>query len=126
MAVPKKVLERAASLRRDIEHHNHRYYVLDDPEIEDAGYDRLFRELVELEKEHPELAAPDSPTQRVGAAPLPEFAEVRHRVPMLSLGNAFEEDEVRAFDKRVREALGVDSVEYAAEPKFDGLAISLS
>jgi DNA ligase (NAD+) len=126
MALPKQVLERAAKLRKDIEHHNHRYYVLDDPEIEDAGYDRLFRELVELEKEHPELARPDSPTQRVGAAPLPEFAEVRHRVPMLSLGNAFEEDEVRAFDKRVRESLGVDSVEYAVEPKFDGLAISLS
>ncbi|HEY8067344.1 MAG TPA: NAD-dependent DNA ligase LigA [Burkholderiales bacterium] len=126
MAVPKQVLERAAQLRKDIERHNHRYYVLDDPEIEDAGYDRLFRELVELEKTHPELAVPDSPTQRVGAAPLPEFAEVRHRVPMLSLGNAFEEDEVRAFDKRVRESLGVDSVEYAAEPKFDGLAVSLS
>ncbi len=126
MAVPKKVLERAAALRKDIEHHNHRYYVLDDPEIDDAGYDRLFRELVDLEQAHPELAAPDSPTQRVGAAPLPEFAEVRHRVPMLSLGNAFEEDEVRAFDKRVRETLGVDSVEYAAEPKFDGLAISLA
>jgi len=126
MAVPKKVLERAASLRKDIEHHNYRYYVLDDPEIEDADYDRLFRELTELEKAHPELATADSPTQRVGASPLPEFAEVRHRVPMLSLGNAFAEEEVRAFDKRVREALGAGSVEYAAEPKFDGLAISLA
>src|SRR5579862_1294379 len=126
MAVPKKVLERAALLRKDIERHNQRYYVLDDPEIEDAEYDRLFRELAELEKAHPQLAAADSPTQRVGAAPLSDFAEVRHRVPMLSLGNAFEEEEVRAFDKRVREALGVESVEYAAEPKFDGLAISLA
>jgi DNA ligase (NAD+) len=82
--------------------------------------------LQDLEKEHAELALPDSPTQRVGSAPLPEFAEVKHRTPMLSLGNAFEEEEVRAFDRRVCEALGVETVEYAAEPKFDGLAVSLS
>jgi DNA ligase (NAD+) len=126
MAVPKQVRERAERLRKELEHHNRRYYVLDDPEIDDAEYDRLFRELVRIEQEHEELRQPDSPTQRVGAPPLPEFAEVRHRVPMLSLGNAFEDDEVRAFDKRVREALGVESVEYAVEPKFDGLAISLS
>ena len=113
-------------MRKEIEGHNDLYYVKDAPRITDAEYDRLFRELVELETAHPELATPDSPTQRVGAAPLPEFAEVRHRVPMLSLGNAFEEEAVRAFDRRVREALGVDAVEYAAEPKFDGLAISLS
>jgi DNA ligase (NAD+) len=115
-----------ARLRGEIEKHNRLYHVEDAPQITDAEYDRLFRELVELEKAYPELATPDSPTQRVGAAPLPEFAEVRHRTPMLSLGNAFEEDEVRAFDKRVREALGVDQVEYAVEPKFDGLAISLA
>jgi DNA ligase (NAD+) len=126
MSVSKQVRDRAEQLRKDLEHHNHRYYVLDDPEIDDAGYDRLFRELVQIEQEHEELRRADSPTQRVGASPLPEFSEVRHRVPMLSLANAFEEDEVRAFDKRVREALGVDSVEYAAEPKFDGLAISLA
>ena len=113
-------------MRKEIEGHNDLYYVKDAPRITDAEYDRLFRELVELETAHPELATPDSPTQRVGAAPLPEFAEVRHRVPMLSLGNAFEEEAVRAFDRRVREAFGVDAVEYAAEPKFDGLAISLS
>ena len=118
--------EEALRLRRDIEHHNHRYYVLDDPEIGDGEYDKLFQRLVVLEEKHPELRGEDSPTRRVGAAPLPEFAEVRHRVPMLSLGNAFEEDEVRAFDRRVREGLGVDEVQYAAEPKFDGLAISLS
>jgi len=126
MAVPQKASERAGQLRRDLEHHNHRYYVLDDPEIPDAAYDKLFRELQALEEAHPELRTDDSPTQRVGAAPLPEFDEVRHRSPMLSLGNAFEDDEVRAFDKRVREALGVEEVEYAVEPKFDGLAISLA
>src|SRR6185295_4578956 len=126
MAAPKQVRDRAERLRRELEHHNHRYYVLDDPDIEDAEYDRLFRELVQMEMAHEELRRPDSPTQRVGAPPLPEFAEVRHRTPMLSLSNAFGEEEVRAFDKRVREAMGVERVEYAAEPKFDGLAISLT
>jgi len=125
MSSTKAVRDRAELLRREIEHHNHRYYVLDDPELSDADYDALFRELVALEEAHPELRRADSPTQRVGAPPLEEFAEVRHRVPMLSLGNAFDEDEVRAFDKRVREGLGADEVEYAVEPKFDGLAISL-
>ena len=126
MAVPKQVRDRAERLRRELDHHNHRYYGLDDPEISDAAYDQLFRELVALEEAHPDLPKGDSPTRRVGAAPLPEFAKVRHRVPMLSLGNAFEEEEVRAFDRRVREALGVEAVEYAVEPKFDGLAIKLS
>jgi DNA ligase (NAD+) len=126
MGAPKQARDRAERLRQELEHHNRRYYVLDDPEIGDAEYDRLFRELVELEQGHEELRRPDSPTQRVGAPPLPEFAEVRHRAPMLSLGNAFEEEEVRAFDRRVREALGVAEVEYAVEPKFDGLAISLA
>jgi len=117
---------RAEFLRREIERHNHLYYVRDAPEITDAEYDQLFRELVDLETAHPGLATADSPTQRVGAAPLPEFAEVRHRTAMLSLANAFDEDEVRAFDRRVREALGIELVEYAADPKFDGLAISLA
>jgi len=126
MAVPKQVSERAGKLRREIERHNILYYAKDAPEISDAEYDRLFRELAALEQAHPELASPDSPTQRVGAAPLPEFAEVRHRTPMLSLGNAFDEEEVRAFDRRVREALGAGEIDYAVEPKFDGLAISLS
>lgn len=112
-------------LRAQIEHHNYRYYVLDDPEITDAEYDRLFRELVRLEAEHPGLATADSPTQRVGAAPLAEFAAVAHRLPMLSLNNAFSEDEVAAFDRRVREGLELDVVEYVGEPKFDGLAINL-
>jgi DNA ligase (NAD+) len=122
----KTELNRAEFLRREIERHNRLYHAEDAPEITDAEYDRLFGELVELEKRHPELATPDSPTQRVGAPPLPEFAEVRHRVPMLSLGNAFDEEEVRAFDKRVREGLKQDMVEYSVEPKFDGLAISLN
>ena len=126
MAGQKEARQRAARLKKEIERHNRLYYADDAPEISDADYDALFRELVELEQAHPELATPDSPTQRVGSAPLPEFAEVRHRAPMLSLGNAFDEDEVRAFDRRVREGLGLEEVEYAAEPKFDGLAISLA
>ncbi len=117
--------ERVARLRQEIEQHNHRYYVLDAPVIPDAEYDRLFRELQELEAAHPELISTDSPTQRVGAAPLAEFAPAPHRQPMLSLNNAFATDEVEAFDRRVREALGQEEVEYAVEPKFDGLAISL-
>lgn len=117
--------QRAAQLRRQIDEHNHRYYVLDAPSISDAEYDRLFRELQALEARHPELISPDSPTQRVGAAPLKEFAPVRHRLPMQSLSNAFSEQELRDFDRRVREALGVPLVEYVAEPKLDGLAVSL-
>jgi len=117
---------RAEALRREIERHNRLYYLEDAPEITDAEYDGLLRELMELEAGHPELLTPDSPTQRVGAAPLAAFAEVRHRTPMLSLSNALDEDEARAFDRRVREALGEAEVEYAAEPKFDGLAISLN
>jgi DNA ligase (NAD+) len=117
---------RAEALRRELERHNRLYYVEDAPEITDAEYDRLFAELQQIEVQHPELATPDSPTRRVGAAPLAQFDEVRHRTPMLSLANAFSEDEVRAFDRRVRDALGVGQIDYAAEPKFDGLAVSLS
>jgi DNA ligase (NAD+) len=117
---------RAAALREAIEHHNHQYYALDAPLVSDAEYDALFRELQALEADHPELVTPQSPTQRVGTAPQEQFRQVRHRVPMLSLGNAFEPEEVVAFDRRVREGLGQDEVEYAAEPKFDGLAISLT
>jgi len=126
MSVAKSVRDRVEWLRQEIERHNRLYYTLDRPEITDAEYDRLFRELVELEQRHKELATPDSPTQRVGAEPLAEFAEVKHRTPMLSLSNAFDVDEVHAFDRRVREALGQDVVDYAVEPKFDGLAISVS
>ncbi|HEX4798338.1 MAG TPA: NAD-dependent DNA ligase LigA [Burkholderiales bacterium] len=125
MPVPENARMRAQALRRDIEAHNYRYYVLDAPTIPDAEYDRLFRELVELETSYPELATPDSPSQRVGGAPLEEFPPVTHRTPMLSLNNAFSEEDVTGFDRRVREGLRRDDVEYAAEPKFDGLAISL-
>jgi len=126
MSVAKSVRDRVEWLRREIERHNRLYYTLDRPEISDAEYDRLFLELIELEQRHKSLASPDSPTQRVGAEPLGEFAEVKHRTPMLSLGNAFDDEEVRAFDRRVCEALGQAVVDYAVEPKFDGLAISLS
>jgi len=126
MAAPKPLRERAEALRREIERHNRLYYVEDAPEITDTEYDRLFVELSALEAAHPELAGPDSPTRRVGAPPLAEFPEVRHRSPMLSLANAFDEEAVRAFDRRAREALGVDIIDYSVEPKFDGLAVSLS
>ena len=125
MAIPKDVTERAQRLREAIQHHNYLYYVLDAPEIPDAEYDRLLRELQALEEKYPQLITPDSPTQRVGAEPLKEFAEVRHEIPMLSLANAFEEQEVSDFDRRARERLGVDVIEYVAEPKLDGLAVSL-
>ena len=120
------LMEEAASLRRDIEEHNRRYYVLDSPSIPDAEYDRLFRRLKEIEARHPELLSTDSPTHRVGARPLSSFPEVRHRTPMLSLNNAFSAEDVRVFDERIRKALAVDCVEYSVEPKFDGVAISLT
>ena len=117
---------RAAWLRRELNRHNYAYYVLDNPSIPDAEYDKLFRELQELESAHPELLTPDSPTQRVGGAPLPQFEQVRHALPMLSINNGFSDDEIAAFDRRCRDGLeGRDEVEYATELKFDGLAISL-
>ena len=125
MAAARELAARAAKLRQEIERHNYQYYALNQPLISDAQYDALFRELQKLEAAHPDLATSDSPTQRVGTAPVDAFAEVTHRVPMLSLNNAFDEDEVSAFDRRVREGLAIDEVEYAAEPKFDGLAVSL-
>ncbi len=118
--------DRARELREAIDYHNHRYYVLDDPVISDADYDALFRELEALEAADPSLRTPDSPTQRVGGEPLPGFAEVRHELPMLSLGNAFSDEELSDFDQRVRERLEIeDPVVYSAEPKLDGLAVSL-
>ena len=106
MSGPGDAAARAAALREAIRRHDHRYYVLDDPEIADHEYDALMRELVALEEGHPGLVTPDSPTQRVGAAPSASFPEVVHRIPMLSLANAFDEGEVRAFDRRIRERLG--------------------
>jgi len=121
------IRQRVADLRREIEDHNYRYYILDDPEIPDAEWDRLLQELRKLEQTYPSLVSANSPTQRVGAAPTDKLVEVRHRIPMLSLDNAFSEDELRHFDRRVRERLGVDSdVEYSAEPKLDGLALSVT
>ncbi|MFW6369467.1 MAG: NAD-dependent DNA ligase LigA, partial [Myxococcota bacterium] len=123
----RKVAERADELRRLIRHHDYLYYVLDAPEISDAEYDRLFRELEEIEAAHPEIVTPDSPTQRVGGAPGERFEKAPHLRPMLSLSNAFTEDEVKAFDLRVKRAAGIDPAEpprYVVEPKLDGLACS--
>jgi DNA ligase (NAD+) len=117
---------RACELREQLHYHNYRYYVLDDPEIPDAEYDRLLRELQELEAAQPDLRTADSPTQRVGAPPLQKFGTGRHVVPMLSLENAFDAEEMRAFDRRVRDRLGeAGPIDYCAEPKMDGLAVSL-
>lgn len=126
--------QRIAALRAELDEHNYRYYVLDEPSVPDAEYDRLFRELQALEAEHPELVTPESPTQRVGGEALSAFGEVRHEVPMLSLGNGFEEEDLRAFDRSVQGGLGLSGgdlfgggaeVEYSCEPKLDGLAVSL-
>jgi DNA ligase (NAD+) len=126
VSAPQAAVRRAESLRARLHYHNYRYYVLDDPEITDAEYDRLLRELQTLEAEHPELRTPDSPTQRVGAPPSDRFAEARHRVPMLSLGNARADGDMADFDRRIRKDLGIEAVDYVAEPKLDGLAISLT
>ena len=118
--------KRADELHRLIEHHNHRYYVLDDPEVPDAEYDRLMRELESLEAGYPDLITADSPTQRVSGTPMDGFVTVRHRIPMLSLGNAFSEEEVADFYRRVSQGLERDDICFAAEPKLDGVAISLT
>jgi DNA ligase (NAD+) len=116
---------RMAWLVQELNRHIYAYHVLDAPTIPDAEYDRMFRELQDLEAAHPENASLDSPTARVGAAPIPEFKQVTHAVPMLSLNNGFSDEDVENFDRRVREGLHVDEAEYGAELKFDGLAISL-
>jgi len=126
MHAPAQARDRAALLRDEIERHSRLYYVLDQPEISDAEFDSLLRELGELEERFPELRTPDSPTQRVGAPVQSALAAVTHAVPMLSLNNALTEEEAAAFDRRVCEALGQTQVDYAAEPKFDGLAVSLT
>ncbi|HEX8542877.1 MAG TPA: NAD-dependent DNA ligase LigA [Pseudomonas sp.] len=125
---------RILELRAELDQHNYRYHVLDEPSIPDVEYDRLFHELKALEVENPHLVTPDSPTQRVGSAALSAFTQVRHEVPMLSLGNAFEENDMREFDRRVTEGLDLPvgdllsegaKVQYSCEPKLDGLAVSL-
>src|SRR6266540_3800134 len=120
------VQKRVAELRERLEKANYEYHVLDQPTISDEAYDALIRELTELEEKHPELVTPESPTQRVGAAPSARFAPVEHTRPMLSLANAFDEAELRAFDQRVRKGLGRDDVGYVCELKIDGLAINLT
>ncbi|MBI3776451.1 MAG: NAD-dependent DNA ligase LigA [Gammaproteobacteria bacterium] len=125
MPAPKHLAQRAAKLREQINYHNHRYYVLDRPEIPDSEFDRLVRALEALENQYPELITADSPTQRVGGTPLPEFAQVRHTVPMLSLSNAFTDTEVSDFVRRIHERLELNEIEFCAEPKMDGLAVSL-
>ncbi len=126
MSVPDKARRQAKALREQIDQHNYRYHVLDEPQIPDAEYDRLFRQLLKLEEQYPDLVTADSPTQRVGGEPLPGFAQVPHAVPMLSLDNAFSAEDIIAFDRRVRERLeSEDEVAYAVEPKLDGMAISL-
>jgi len=120
---PKKEIE---ELRKQLRYHSHRYYVLDDPHIPDAEYDRMYRRLLELEEQYPELVSHDSPTQRVGSKPLAAFEHIQHQMPMLSLDNVFSEDELKAFDQRIKDRLNSeDEIEFAAEPKLDGLAISL-
>ncbi|MGE5605730.1 MAG: NAD-dependent DNA ligase LigA [Bacteroidota bacterium] len=127
MAIPKEIQTKAEELRVEIEKHNYLYYVMDQPEISDAEYDQLMRELIRLEAEYPELQTPDSPTQRVGGAPLAVFKSVRHRVPLLSLDNAFSRDDLSAFDERVRRGLKNGQVlEYIAELKIDGLTVALT
>src|SRR6202022_1309396 len=116
---------RAPELSEQLEHHNYQYYVLDNPTISDYEYDVLFRELVDLEEANPELRTPDSPTQRIGGAPIDAFQKVKHRIPMLSLGNAFSHDELRAWHKRVV-GRGGDGAESVTELKIDGLARSLT
>jgi len=128
MSVPAAIRKKSDSLREKIRHHNHQYHVLDEPEVPDAEYDRLMRELQELEFDYPTLITADSPTQRVGAQPVKTFGTVEHQLPMLSLDNVFGEEELRDFHRRVTDRLKIDiasDVEYAAEPKLDGAAVSL-
>ncbi len=128
MTVSTAIRKKTESLREQIRHHNYRYHVLDDPEVPDIEYDRLMQELLALEAQHPELVTSDSPTQRVGAEPVAAFGTVQHELPMLSLGNAFSNDELRDFHRRVLDKLELDEsseVTYAAEPKLDGAAVSL-
>lgn len=121
-----EAVQRIEALREEIEKHNYLYYVKDMPEISDYDYDQLMRELIQLEEQYPELVTPQSPSQRVGGTPLAAFAKVEHGIPMLSLGNAFNEQDLRDFDRRVRQGLGIeDEVTYVCELKIDGLAVSL-
>ncbi|MGX2039269.1 NAD-dependent DNA ligase LigA [Methylocaldum sp. MU1018] len=125
MNAPEEIKRRADELRKEIEFHNRRYYQLDSPLISDAEYDRLMQELLAIERQYPDLVTPDSPTQRVGAPPVKVFATVRHEIPMLSLDNAFSDEDAEDFHRRVSQRLGRSDVDYLVEPKLDGLAVSL-
>ena len=126
VSISPSILERVQFLHAALHHHNYRYHVMDDPEITDAEYDLLFRELKALEIEYPSLITPQSPTQRVGGAVMSELASVTHQIPMLSLDNAFDDETLAQFHKRVQSLLQkTEEIQYAAEPKFDGLAVSL-
>src|SRR6266850_6063338 len=127
MATRKPDLEKdVEALREKIRYHEHRYYVLDDPEISDAEYDKLLNQLKKIEAEHPELVTPQSPTQRVGGKPREGFVKVTHSRPMLSLDNAYNEEELRDWDRRVRELAGSDKIEYVCEFKMDGMSLALT
>src|SRR5690242_20314795 len=125
MATKTSPAARADKLRDEIRYHEHRYYVLDSPEISDAEYDALMNELKALEAEHPDLLTPDSPTQRVGGKPREGFTKVEHSSPMLSLDNAYNEQELRDWERRVHELTGEKNVEYVCELKLDGLSMAL-
>jgi DNA ligase (NAD+) len=122
--MPPSPAQRIAKLREEIDHHNYLYFVQNKPSISDQAYDRLMHELIELEEAHPDLRTADSPTQRVGGELIKAFGSVRHAVPMMSIDNTYDEAEVRAFDERVRKAIG-EQPTYVLEPKVDGVAISL-
>lgn len=125
MSPPQNIIERIEKLREQIREHDYRYYVLAEPIISDEEYDKLMRELIELEKKYPELVTPDSPTQRVGGEPTKKFPVITHKIPMLSLSNSYTEEDVREFDRRIRSILKTDEYEYVCELKFDGVAVSL-
>ena len=128
MRATKAITQKVSALRDEIRLYDHQYHVLDEPSVPDAEYDRLVRELQAIEKEYPSLVTDDSPTQRVGAEPASSFTTVQHQLPMLSLENAFSEDELRRFHRRVMDRLQLDlstAIDYSAEPKLDGAAVSL-
>jgi DNA ligase (NAD+) len=125
-AVPDKVVKEIEALRSEIDHHNYLYHSLDRPEISDREFDQLFRRLTELENQYPQLITTESPTQRVGSDPLSSFQQVQHRLPMLSLGNAFNAEDLRDFDRRIKNRLdSEEDLTFTCEPKIDGVAVSL-
>ena len=123
--IPKKILEEIEKLREEIEYHNYRYYILNDPVITDQEYDELMKRLIELEKKYPELVTPDSPTQRVGGKVAEGFKKVRHSIRMLSLDNTYSEEELKKFDERIKRTLEIEKVEYVVELKIDGFSVAL-